>query len=258
MRAEPSPPTPSLPAAVAEVAAALAALPGVEAVVLGGSRATGAARPDSDWDLGLYYRGAFDVELVRALPWEGYVSAIGEWGPAVNGGAWLRAGGLAVDVIYRDLDTVERWLAEAQAGRFELLAQNGSLAGAPSYTLVGELAVCLPLHGSLPRPTFPAALAERAARWWEGRAQVSLMFAGTHAANGDATCCLGMLADAALACAHGRLAGRAEWVLGEKRLLARAGLEGVGALLLAADGEDLAATVAAVADALGLTPLSAR
>ncbi len=99
------------------------------------------------------------------------MSAVGEWGPVVNGGAWLTAGGLAVDVIYRDLDTVERWLAEARAGRFELLSQNGSLAGAPTYTLVGELAVCVPLHGTLPRPEFPAALAEHAARWWSGRAR---------------------------------------------------------------------------------------
>lgn len=35
----------------------LGALPGIRAVVLGGSRARGTHRPDSDWDLGLYYRG---------------------------------------------------------------------------------------------------------------------------------------------------------------------------------------------------------
>jgi len=254
-----APDAPSLPAPVAEVAAALARLPGVEAVVLGGSRATGAARPDSDWDLGIYYRGAFDPEPLRALPWEGYVSAVGEWGAVVNGGAWLTAGGLAVDVLYRDLDTVERWLAEAEAGRFELLPQNGTLLGAPSYTLVGELAVCVPLHGSVPRAEFPPALAEQAALWWRGRASVSLMFAGGYAEAGNATCCLGMLADAALAAAHGRLAERGEWALNEKLLLARTGLDGVDALLLdAGAGRELTATVAAVADALGVAPLAAR
>jgi hypothetical protein len=35
----------------------LAALPGVRAVVLGGSRATGTAGPGSDWDFAEYYRG---------------------------------------------------------------------------------------------------------------------------------------------------------------------------------------------------------
>ncbi|RVX41729.1 nucleotidyltransferase-like protein [Nonomuraea polychroma] len=39
------------------VAARLAGVPGVAAVVLGGSRARGTHRPDSDIDLGLYYRG---------------------------------------------------------------------------------------------------------------------------------------------------------------------------------------------------------
>lgn len=38
----------------------LAALPTVRAVALGGSRAEGTHRPDSDWDLAVYYRGPFD------------------------------------------------------------------------------------------------------------------------------------------------------------------------------------------------------
>ncbi len=54
------------------------------------------------------------------------------------------------------------------------------------------------------------------------------------------------------------LAGRGEWALNEKLLLERAGLDGVDLLLLGADGRDLAATVAAVADALGVEPLAAR
>ena len=36
---------------LASITDRLAALPGVEAVTLGGSRAQGTARPDSDWDL---------------------------------------------------------------------------------------------------------------------------------------------------------------------------------------------------------------
>ncbi|WP_169731388.1 nucleotidyltransferase domain-containing protein, partial [Streptomyces glaucescens] len=49
------------------VADRLAALPTVEAVSLGGSRAQGTHRADSDWDLGIYYRGAFDPADLRAL-----------------------------------------------------------------------------------------------------------------------------------------------------------------------------------------------
>ena len=58
----------------------LAAIPGVEAVTLGGSRATGTARPHSDWDFGLYYRGTLDPEDVRALGFDGEVFAPHEWG----------------------------------------------------------------------------------------------------------------------------------------------------------------------------------
>ncbi|KAE9929904.1 nucleotidyltransferase domain-containing protein, partial [Escherichia coli] len=40
---------------VAELVPRLVELPGVVSVVLGGSRATNTHRPDSDWDLGVYY-----------------------------------------------------------------------------------------------------------------------------------------------------------------------------------------------------------
>lgn len=40
-----------------QTADVLAALPAVKAVTLGGSRAQGTERPDSDWDLAVYYEG---------------------------------------------------------------------------------------------------------------------------------------------------------------------------------------------------------
>lgn len=247
---------PALPTAVAQLASDLAALPGVEAVALGGSRAVGAQRPDSDWDLGLYYRGRFDPGRLRDLGHEGYVSRLGEWGPIVNGGAWLTVADTPVDVLFRDLDVVERWCAEAEHGRFEVLAQNGYVAGAPTYVPVGELAINRPLAGALPRPAFPDALAASAPTRWNRRASVALMFATSYAATGDTVCCTGMLAGAALSAAHARVAQRREWVLSEKRLLHRAGLDAVHDLLSA--GTTPAATVAAVAGVLGVEPLTAR
>jgi predicted nucleotidyltransferase len=156
---------------VARLAGELAGLPGAVAVALGGSRATGAHRPDSDWDLGLYYRSSFEPAELRRLGHEGQVSELGEWGPIVNGGAWLSVGGIPVDVLFRDLDTIERWIEQAEQGRFEILTQNGYLAGAPTYVPVGELALCKPIHGDLPRPEFSHALAEEATRRWTGRAR---------------------------------------------------------------------------------------
>lgn len=53
---------------------ALAGLPGVQAVTLGGSRAAGTARPDSDWDFAVYYRSpGFDPLILRSLGWPGEI-----------------------------------------------------------------------------------------------------------------------------------------------------------------------------------------
>ena len=68
----------TLPGPVAALVRELARLPGVAGVALGGSRAAGTHRPDSDWDLGLYYRTAFDPEHLRGLGRPGYVSGAGE------------------------------------------------------------------------------------------------------------------------------------------------------------------------------------
>jgi hypothetical protein len=246
-----------LPAAVTSLATDLARLPGAVAVVLGGSRATGTHRPDSDWDLGVYHRGGLEPADLRRMAGDtGVVSELGEWGPIMNGGAWLTVDGMAVDVLYRDLATIERWTADAAQGRFEILTQNGYLAGAPTYLPAGELALCRVLHGDLPRPAFTDALAVAARARWEGKAAVSLMFAGIHADAGDAVACAGMLAQATLCAAHARLATRREWVLNEKRLVERAGLGEVERAMIRTGG--LEARVEAVARALDVTPLQAR
>jgi predicted nucleotidyltransferase len=254
---------PSMPPQVSALAAELADLPGTVAVVLGGSRATATHRPDSDWDLGVYYRGSsrpLDPDDLRRLGHAGHVSALGEWGPIVNGGAWLTVAGTPVDVLFRDLDAVEGWIADARAGRFAVLAQNGYLAGAPTYLPVGELALCRPLAGELPRPPFPQALATTAPPSWRGRASVALTFARAHAQSGDVVCCTGMLANAVLCVAHARLAERSEWALNEKRLVQRAGLGELQSLVAGADARrtGLEDAVTAVADALSVAPLALR
>jgi predicted nucleotidyltransferase len=256
-----SPPRLLLP--VADLADRVAALPGVVAVALGGSRATGTERPDSDWDLGVYYRGAereLDPGDVRRLGHPGYVSELGEWGPIINGGAWLTVDSTPVDLLFRDLDRVEAHLADALEGRFEVLSQNGYLVGAPTYILVGELAVCVPLAGSLSRPAFPPPLAAAAPERWRGRAAVSLTFAGIHARAADAVACAGMPAAAVLCAAHARLAERREWALNEKRLVERAGLGEAQASLArpGATRAELTATVAAIGEVIELEPLTIR
>jgi hypothetical protein len=215
-----------------QLASRLAAIPGVVAVTLGGSRARGEERPDSDWDFGLYYRNTLDADDVRALGYPGEVFAPGEWGSIVNGGAWLQIDGREVDVIYRDLDEVRKWVAAAEVGRFEVRREVGYVAGISTYVLAGELAVAKVLHGSLPRPEFPAALAETAPKWWFHIAGMSLYHADVHAARGDLTATCANITQAALATAQGRLAAKGRWVLNEKGILERAGLQAIADVIV--------------------------
>ncbi|WP_406282355.1 nucleotidyltransferase domain-containing protein [Streptomyces sp. NBC_00209] len=133
-------------ARVAEMAARLTQVPGIRAVLLGGSRARGAHRPDSDWDLGVYYRGTPDTAALSALasafqgsPVE--VTGPGGWGPWVNAGGWLRVDGVQVDWILRDVDRVEAVWADCREGRYEVGVQPGHPLGFWSPTYPGEVAL---------------------------------------------------------------------------------------------------------------------
>ncbi|MDG9702209.1 nucleotidyltransferase family protein [Streptomyces sp. DH37] len=234
------------------VADRLAALPGVRAVALGGSRAQGTHRPDSDWDLAVYYRGGFDPGDLRAVGWPGEVSGIGDWGGGVfNGGAWLTVDGRRVDVHYRDLDVVEHQLAEAVRGRFHREPLMFHLAGIPSYLVVAELAVNRVLRGTLPRPSsYPPALRGAAAEEWRATARLTLAYARDHhAPHGRLAEVAGAVATAAAQAGHAVLAARGEWVTNEKSLLARAGLRGVDGVVAGLDASPEA--LAAAVDAAG-------
>jgi len=216
-----------------DVADALAALPGVAAVTLGGSRAQGTNRTDSDWDLAVYYRDRFEPEALRRIGWPGEVSELGAWGGGVfNGGAWLRIDGRPVDVHYRDLGVVEHELAEARAGRFHIEPLQFHLAGIPSYLVVAELAINRVLRGELPRPEYPPALRRAAPTVWWGSAEQIFEYARVnHARHGRLAACTGLVVVAASQAAHAVLAARGEWITNEKTLLDRAGLAALDELI---------------------------
>jgi hypothetical protein len=220
----------------AHVAGRLAELPCVQAVTLGGSRAEGTHRPDSDWDFSIYYRGRFAPHTLRDIGWPGEVFEVGGWSTGVfNGGAWLEIDGRKTDVHYRDLDVVDREIAASRDGRFTIEPLLFHLAGIPSYLVLAELSVKRVLHGALPTPAYPEALRRRAAEIWWGRAEATFGYARAyHAPQRRLAQCAGLVAQAACQAAHAVLAARGEWITNEKTLLTRAGLGRVDELIAAA------------------------
>ncbi|GAB3804985.1 nucleotidyltransferase domain-containing protein [Humibacter antri] len=218
----------------------LGSLPGVKAVTLGGSRAEGTNRPDSDWDFSIYYRGTFDPRSLRDLGWPGAVGELGGWSSAphtvFNGGAWLEIDGRASDVHYRDLDVVDRVIASAADGRFETEPLWFHLAGLPSYLVLAELATKRVLTGELPDVTsYPPKLREQAPDVWWAQAVAEFDYARRyHAATGRLTQCVGLLARGATCTAHAVLAARGIWVTNEKQLFARAELGAIDRIIATA------------------------
>jgi predicted nucleotidyltransferase len=94
------------------VALRYAELPQVEAVVLGGSRASDAADGSSDIDLYVYYREAVSLEARRQVAAPAKSAEIGNdfWEP---GDEWIDAEtGVSVDVMFRHVD----WISERLDG----------------------------------------------------------------------------------------------------------------------------------------------
>jgi hypothetical protein len=242
---------PDLPQPVSNLRDVLAAMPGTVAVVLGGSRAVGSHQAASDWDLGVYYRGAIDLTALSA---RGTVFPPGSWGRVMNGGAWLDCEGEKVDVLLRDLDVVEHWTERAQDGEFERDALLGYLCGVPTYSLCAELASCRPLHGHVAAVPFPAKLAAAAPQVWRFCRSFSLDYARMQARRGNAVGVAGQVASAVLQEAHAIVCERGEWVCNEKHLIAAAGLEWTNELFMAApvDRDSLLPWIDRVAARLGV------
>ncbi|MCK1361923.1 nucleotidyltransferase domain-containing protein [Bradyrhizobium sp. 199] len=133
----------------------LAEVPGVQAIVLGGSRARGSAHAASDYDIGLYFRTAIPLHTERLLaaaegiaddPAATAVTPVGEWGQWIVGGAWLSVEGRKVDLLYRNADAVEAVMESCGAGVVTMDYQPGHPHGFCSAIWMGEIAYCQPLR----------------------------------------------------------------------------------------------------------------
>jgi hypothetical protein len=240
-----------LPETIVELVDELMAMSGAVAVVLGGSRALGAADEKSDWDLGVYYRGAIDLSRLAA---RGVVYAPGSWGRLMNGGAWLRRDGLNIDVLLRDLDAVEHWGRRAEQGEFEIDALLGYVAGVPTYLLSAELASCRTLRGELASAPFPPRLMAAAPSKWRFCRSFSLEYARMHARRSNVAGASGQAAKAVMEEAHAIMCEQGRWVCNEKQLIDRAGLSAVQAVFgdVPVERATLLRWVDRVADQLGV------
>jgi len=248
-----------------ELAARLVKVPGVTGVLLGGSRARGTHTPDSDTDLGVYYRQPLDVVALNALAREvagptARVTPTGEWGPRVDGGGWLTVDGAAVDWIYREVGRVEQAWADAERGRYEFHAQAGHPLGVPDFAYVGEVALGVVLADPAGELTglhrraqvFPPALRDAlVAGLWEADFLIGL--ARKAVSRGDAAYVAGCLFRLFGVCAHALHGAAGRWLINEKGAVAAAAAlpgaplrfgERVDAVFACVDGNPLHLTTA--------------
>ncbi len=123
---------------------------GIDAIVLGGSHATGTANNDSDIDIGIYYdRELFDLSLFKqkavSLDDEHRKNVItnpGEWGPWINGGGWLKIDGIDVDILFRDSLKVISVIDDCMDGKISIDYQCGHPFGFVNSIYMGEIVYC--------------------------------------------------------------------------------------------------------------------
>lgn len=244
---------------IREMADDLAAVAGVRAVALGGSRARGTHRPDSDVDLGVYYDDDLDLRALEAVAarWNGQaipVAGPGGWGPWVDGGAWSTVDGTAVDWILRDVGRVAEQCERARRGEFAFHPQPGHPFGFLDVAYAGEVAMCVPLrddHGFLAQTAarvtpYPEPLRAAMLRnLWQ--ADFLLDGAKKGADGADAAYVALCATTAAMLIAHAWHAAAGQWVTNEKNLVPHVAS-------LPVDTRGFAELAASVLGDLGTTP----
>ncbi|RFS17043.1 nucleotidyltransferase domain-containing protein [Emticicia sp. C21] len=132
----------------------LQALPNVKAIVLGGSYATGRATEQSDLDVGIYYTDAtpFSIDSVKeiahkyAIDGSPVVTGFYEWGPWVNGGAWINTASGKVDFLYKNIDQIHGTIEKAQKGIWENHYEQQPPYGFASVYYLAETEICIALY----------------------------------------------------------------------------------------------------------------
>lgn len=132
-----------------KIVAVLSIVPGIQAIVLGGSRARGTHSLNSDIDIGIYYDSStLDISALNKATQavddeyrENLIAPPGGWGKWVNGGGWLVIEGCPVDFILRDIARVEKVIEEGQKGIVSSHYQTGHPHAYINVIYMGELAI---------------------------------------------------------------------------------------------------------------------
>lgn len=133
-----------------QVVHAFNGISGIDAIVLGGSRATGTASEASDIDIGIYYdEKVFDIKSFKlkaaSLDDDRRIDAItdlGAWGPWINGGGWLKIDGVAVDILFKNTRKVIAVIDDCLNGKLTIDYQCGHPFGFVNSIYMGEVAYC--------------------------------------------------------------------------------------------------------------------
>lgn len=128
---------------------------GVDAIVLGGSRATKTENEFSDIDIGIYYNEEFDIEafkenasMIEDMNRKDCITNLGDWGPWINGGGWLTIDNIPVDILFRSTRKVSQCIEDCKKGIITIDYQCGHPFGFINSIYMGEVFYCKILYSN--------------------------------------------------------------------------------------------------------------
>ena len=209
----------------------------IQAIVLGGSRATQSSTSNSDVDIGIYYdKDEIDYKELNKIAkklddrhQENLICAQGGWGKWVNCGGWLLINGINVDLIFRDWKKVKKIVSKTQSGLFSCHYQTGHPHVFTDLMYRGELAACKILYAKkkkfirkkLQAELYPLALRKALIDFFMFEANFSTALIEKNMAGNDHYYLTGLLFRAVSSLNQVLFALNKQWLLNEKKAVFR-------------------------------------
>ena len=147
-----------------------------------------------------------------------------EWGPWVNGGAWIQTPTGKLDLLYRNIEQVQRVIDESQEGLYQHDYYQQPTFGFVSVTYLAETKCCLPLFDPQQLlqkfkrsvETYPVALQQKMIRNCLTIGEFTLVHAHGFADRGDILNTAGCLTKIAFVLLQSLFALNVEYYFGDK------------------------------------------